>query len=104
MKYFLPLLLFMTFNLSATAQCKLIALDTVDEFGKPAVMAVPNDKDSLMLPMHDAIGKVWGLQIIRGTPGKGQMQKEQWPKIPSWLLWLRLPLQGLLIFWAYLYT
>ncbi len=31
-------------------------------------------------------------------------QKEQWPKIPSWLLWLRLPLQGLLIFWAYLYT
>ena len=31
-------------------------------------------------------------------------KKEQWPKIPLWLLWLRLPLQGLLILWAYSYT
>ncbi len=25
-------------------------------------------------------------------------------KIPIWLLWLRLPLQGLLIWWAWLFT
>lgn len=25
-------------------------------------------------------------------------------KIPKWILWLRLPFQGLLIYWAYLYT
>lgn len=25
-------------------------------------------------------------------------------KIPKWALWLRLPLQGVLIAWAYLYT
>ncbi len=31
-------------------------------------------------------------------------QKGAGMKIPIWLLWLRLPLQGVLIYWAYLYT
>lgn len=29
---------------------------------------------------------------------------ELWPRIPVWALWLRLPLQGLLIAWAWRYT
>ena len=31
-------------------------------------------------------------------------QKGAGMKIPLWALWVRLPLQGALIYWAYLYT
>ena len=30
--------------------------------------------------------------------------RQQWSRIPAWALWLRLPLQGLLMLWAYSYT
>ena len=30
--------------------------------------------------------------------------RQNWSKIPAWALWLRMPLQGLLIFWAYSLT
>lgn len=29
---------------------------------------------------------------------------ERWPGIPVWLLWLRLPLQAVLVWWAWRYT
>jgi uncharacterized membrane protein len=32
------------------------------------------------------------------------LHPNQWPAIPAWLLWLRLPLQLPLIYWAWLYT
>ena len=32
------------------------------------------------------------------------MHPERFPRIPEWLLWARLPLQGGLIAWAWLYT
>lgn len=31
-------------------------------------------------------------------------QKGAGMKVPLWALWIRLPLQGVLIWWAYLYT
>ena len=33
-----------------------------------------------------------------------QTSASLWPNIPTWALWLRLPLQGALIYWAYLYA
>ncbi len=29
---------------------------------------------------------------------------ERWPGIPLWALWVRLPLQGVLVWWAWRYT
>jgi uncharacterized membrane protein len=29
---------------------------------------------------------------------------ERFPGIPVWAMWVRLPLQGVLIWWAWLYT
>lgn len=29
---------------------------------------------------------------------------ERWPGIPVWALWVRLPLQGVLVWWAWRYT
>src|SRR5579875_218842 len=29
---------------------------------------------------------------------------ERWPGIPVWALWVRLPLQGVLVAWAWVYT
>ena len=30
-------------------------------------------------------------------------EKQKFRRIPLWLLWIRIPLQGLLVFWAYSY-
>jgi len=50
----------------------------------------------------------WGLiaLLVAVFPANIEMalHPELHPTIPLWLLWLRLPLQGLLIWWAYLYT
>ncbi len=50
----------------------------------------------------------WGiiLLLVAVMPANVWMvqQPERWPGIPVWLLWLRLPLQGALIWWAHLYT
>lgn len=56
-----------------------LVIDIVDNYGKPALQVVPNDKDSLIFPIHDARGVIWGLQIIRGAPSHGQRQKDMWP-------------------------
>ena len=32
------------------------------------------------------------------------LHPDNWPAIPAWALWLRLPLQLPLIYWAWLYT
>lgn len=32
------------------------------------------------------------------------MDHAHWPRIPAWALWLRLPLQAPLIYWAWLFT
>jgi len=57
-----------------------ITLDITDHNGEPAVVVVPNDKDSLIIPVQDHKNKIWGLQIIRNKPEKYQLQKEFWPK------------------------
>lgn len=57
-----------------------ITLDIKDHNGEPAVLVVPNDKDSLIIPVQDHKNKIWGLQIIRNQPDKYQLQKEFWPK------------------------
>jgi uncharacterized membrane protein len=50
----------------------------------------------------------WGLiaLLIAVMPANIQMVLDhaQFPAIPLWALWLRLPLQLPLIWWAYLYT
>ena len=50
----------------------------------------------------------WGLiaLLIAVMPANVTMalHPEQWPKIPAWALWVRLPLQVPLIWWAWLYT
>ena len=51
----------------------------------------------------------WGLiaLLIAVFPANlymAQTQSERWPGIPAWLLILRLPLQGALIYWAYGFT
>lgn len=40
----------------------------------------PSGNGSLAVPMKDAKGKVWGLQIIRGKNRGEKMEKEYWPK------------------------
>lgn len=57
-----------------------ITLDIKDEKGESAVLVVPNDKDSLIIPIHDHKNKIWGLQIIRNKPEKFKLEKEFWPK------------------------
>jgi len=50
----------------------------------------------------------WGLiaLLICVIPANLQMalHPENWPAIPAWLLWLRVPLQLPLIYWVWLYT
>ena len=50
----------------------------------------------------------WGMValLIAVMPANIQMAVDHshWPKIPVWALWLRLPLQLPLIWWAWLYA
>ena len=50
----------------------------------------------------------WGLVVLllAVMPANVWMVQhpERWPGIPVWALWGRLPLQGLLVWWAWLYT
>lgn len=50
----------------------------------------------------------WGLiaLLVAVMPANVWMVQhpERWPGIPLWLLWGRLPLQGVLVWWAWLYT
>ena len=50
----------------------------------------------------------WGLiaLLVAVSPANIQMALDhaQWPHIPAWLLWMRVPLQLPLIWWAWLYT
>ncbi len=50
----------------------------------------------------------WGLiaLLLAVMPANLNMalHPEQWPRIPAWILWMRLPLQLPLILWAWLYT
>ncbi len=48
----------------------------------------------------------WGiiLLLIAVFPANIYMYQQGHPAIPDWVLLLRLPLQGLLIYWAWLYT
>ena len=50
----------------------------------------------------------WGLValLIAVSPANVQMALDhaRWPGIPEWLLWLRVPLQVPLIWWAWMYT
>ena len=61
----------------------------------------------LLIPRLSRLG-AWGLigLLIAVFPANIHMatHPELYPTIPITLLWLRLPLQGLLIIWAYWYT
>ncbi|VTR98066.1 DoxX family protein [Tuwongella immobilis] len=50
----------------------------------------------------------WGIiaLLIAVFPANLHMalHTEQYPQVPAWALWLRLPMQGLFIAWAYRYT
>ena len=57
----------------------------------------------LLLPVTRSIA-VWGLVLllIAVLPANLNMalHPEHWPGLPHWLLWVRLPLQLPLIYWA----
>lgn len=58
----------------------------------------------LFLPSYRHIGAMGIiLLLIAVFPANVYMYQQGHPKIPKWVLLLRLPLQGLLIYWAYLY-
>jgi len=50
----------------------------------------------------------WGLValLVAVVPANVQMAIDhaRWAAIPEWALWLRVPMQGMLIWWAWLYT
>ena len=50
----------------------------------------------------------WGLiaLLVAVTPANLYMALDHaaWPKIPAWALWLRVPMQLPMIWWAWLYT
>jgi uncharacterized membrane protein len=50
----------------------------------------------------------WGLVVllVAVMPANVWMVQhpERYPGIPIWVLWVRLPLQGVLIWWAWRYT
>ena len=59
-------------------------------------------------PPTRALG-AWGLiaLLIAVFPANVKMLQshaEDFARIPAWVLWARLPLQGVLMYWAYLYT
>jgi len=50
----------------------------------------------------------WGLValLVAVLPANVQMALDhaQWPGIPEWVLWARIPLQAPVIYWAWLYA
>lgn len=62
----------------------------------------------LLFPQPFSRYAAWGLVLllIAVFPANIHMatNPESYPTMSVWLLWLRLPLQGLLILWAYWYT
>jgi len=61
-----------------------------------------------LLEPRTRVVAAWGLValLVAVTPANLNMaiHPEQWPRIPNWILWLRVPLQLPLIAWAWLYT
>ena len=62
---------------------------------------------ALLIPKTSSYA-AWGLILLLVAVFPANlhmtMHPEQFPTIPTVLFWLRLPLQGLLILWAYWYT
>lgn len=72
-------------NVSKPADVKfgngeIISLEGVDDYGKPCFYSVPNDLNTMIIPMRGADASIYGLQIIRGKGHTGKLQKEYWPK------------------------
>lgn len=40
----------------------------------------PSGNGTVAIPMQDAMGKIWGLQIIRGKDRGNKLEKQYWPK------------------------
>ncbi len=61
----------------------------------------------LLFPQFSALA-AWGVIILLVAVFPANvyhlMAKGAGMKVPVWVLWVRLPLQGLLIYWAWLYT
>jgi uncharacterized membrane protein len=63
---------------------------------------------ALLLVPRCRVWAAWGLValLVAVFPANLHMalHSEQFADFPQWALWLRLPLQGVLIAWAWLYT
>lgn len=63
---------------------------------------------TLLLTSRFQVLAAWGLMalLIAVFPANLHMalNPAEYPNIPQWALWLRLPLQGLFIAWAWWYT
>jgi putative DNA primase/helicase len=57
-----------------------ITIEGTDEFGKKCFYPVPNDTNTIIIPMRGNDSGVYGLQVIRGSGHSGKLQKEYWPK------------------------
>ena len=61
----------------------------------------------LLVPVTQRFA-AWGLValLVAVVPANLQMAIDhaRWAAIPEWALWARVPMQGLLIWWAWLYT
>ncbi len=61
----------------------------------------------LLFPSYQSIA-AWGIMILLVAVFPANiyhlMAKGAGMKVPIWALWVRLPLQGVLIWWAYQYT
>ena len=48
--------------------------------GAHGVRFNPDGNGTLIIPMQDPAGRIWGLQIIRAGTSRRKLQKEYWPK------------------------
>lgn len=56
-----------------------ITIETT-EFGKQVYLVVPNDVNTMVIPMRGIDSRIYGLQIIRGKGHGNKLEKEYWPK------------------------
>lgn len=60
-----------------TGECDYLKRKAVGAWG---VRFAPSGAGTMAVPMMDAAGKVWGIQIIRGKNRGNKLEKQNWPK------------------------
>lgn len=61
----------------------------------------------VLIPATRAVGGLFAIAVLLGVfPANVWMAVDPsiWPAVPTWARWVRLPLQGLLIWWAWRVT